>query len=125
MTKFLLPVLFLLITYFVTPFLPWYFIGILALIAALVNSGGLLKTYAIYFAAGFGLWYSLAMMNDLKSGAILSSKIGILFGNIPKQAILFATGLMGGVTAGLGGMVGNSIHSILAKPASLKQTTGK
>ena len=125
MIKFISPVLFLLITYFVTPFLPWYFIGILALLASSINSGGLLKTFGIYFAAGFGLWYSLAMMNDLKSGALLSSKIAVLFGHLPKQAILFATGLMGGITAGLGGMVGNSIHTLFSKPVSLKQTAAK
>ena len=125
MTKFLMPVFFLITSYFLLPYLPWYAIGILALILAALGSGGFVKTFGIYFAMGFAVWYGTAMMNDTKSGAILSSRIAVLFGNIPKLIILLVTGLIGGITAGLGGMLGNSIRGILAKPVTDKQSVAK
>ncbi len=125
MAKLLVPVFFLIASYFLTPILPWYAIGILALLLAYLASGTLLKTFGIYFAMGFAVWYGIAMMKDAESGSILSSRIAVLFGNIPKQAILLITGLIGGVTAGLGGIVGNAIRGIMLKPITDKQTVAK
>lgn len=122
MSKYILPVLFFILSYLSIPYLPWYGIGILALIASTISSVSSLKTVGTYFIMGFILWYGMAMMNDMKAGSILSSKIAVLFGNIPKQAILIVTGLMGGISSGLGGLLGNSIHSLFSKPLMIKQT---
>ena len=114
MKKIITAVLFAVIAYFIMPFLPWYAIGLLALIfAAFASPDSMLKSFALYFILGFALWYGMSMLADAKTNSLLSSKVGVLFGKLPKQVLLILTGLIGGITSGLGGMTGGTIHQLV------------
>lgn len=124
MKKIIAPILFAVISYGIMPYLPWYVIGMIALIlAAIASPSSMLKSFGLYFAMGFTLWYSMSLLADVKAGSMLSSKIGVLFGKLPRQVLLSISGLIGGITAGLGGMTGSTIHQIFFGDRSLSSST--
>lgn len=103
--RFLLATLFIVIlSYFVQSIGPWWMGMVIAAIVALV--AGLRPGYA--FLSGFiGLaiaWGIAAWWADFQNHGILSTRMAVLFNDLPPSSLLIATIAIGGVTGGLGAL---------------------
>ncbi|MEP7266644.1 MAG: hypothetical protein ABI844_03380 [Saprospiraceae bacterium] len=114
MNKFLLPVIFIVAIYFAHSFLPWYGIAFFALLASLIGADKAWRSFIVYFILGFGLWFYLALGNDAKAASAMSSRIGVLFGIQSKAILMISTALIGGITAGLGGLTGSTFKAAIS-----------
>lgn len=59
------------------------------------------------------MWSSFAIYIDITSASRLSSKIGVLFGSLNIVVLVVLTGIIGGITSGLGALVGSLSRSIV------------
>lgn len=59
------------------------------------------------FLGGFLLWAGYAAVLNANNDGLLSSQIGVLLGGLGSTALVAATGLFGGLFAGLGAWAGS------------------
>lgn len=89
------------------PFTPWWTIAVwTAVLGILIDQ----KAYVHFWAAFAGaalLWGAWAFVLSQENEGILAERIGELFGGIGGYAVLVATALIGGLTAGLGAVTGS------------------
>ena len=108
--KFLIQVaLTALLSYVAAQFLPWWSLVICAAITAMALN--LSKAAAFWggFVAISLLWMLVATLIEVKTNAILSSKIGPLLGFQSSIWLILFTGLLGGIVGGLGALSGQQI----------------
>src|SRR5215217_4589791 len=88
------------------PFFPWWWPAVPGLLAGFWRPGATRAFIASALGAGLG-WAAVALYFDWRNAGLLSARIAALF-HLPGSAgLLFATAIVGGVTAGLGALVGN------------------
>jgi hypothetical protein len=104
--------------------LPWWSIAPIAAIASVIfpQSPGL--SFSTAFAAGTFVWWSSAFFLDLNNAGLLSAKIGQLFLGLKPAYLLMITGSLGGILAGLGGLTGSFLRSVIFPPQQ-KRYRGK
>ena len=94
-------------------YLPWYSLAILAAACTYWAKTKPTKSFVIYFLLGSLLWSALAIYIDISSVSRLSSKIGVLFGNLSVTVLIVLSGFIGGITSGLGALVGSLSRSMV------------
>ena len=107
----LLPALFIIGGYVLQLFLPWYSMVLLALLFGM-NYKIPFNAFLIYLVGGIVLWYGTAYMVDTLSMSRLSTRIGVLFGNQKPSILMCITGLIGGLSSGLGAMTGSLLRKL-------------
>lgn len=110
-----LMVIVIVLTFISQLFLPWWVIGIVSFAVAYVFHLSKFNTFVACLLAIFVLWSVKAWMADGNFDVPMSQLLGSLLGNISKSAIYFLTGLIGGLSAGLAGLLGTWTRT-LSKP---------
>ncbi len=96
-------------------FLPWWSVVICAAAVALILD--LNKAMAFWggFVAVSLLWMVIATVIDVKTQAILSSKVALLLGFQNSTLLILLTGMLGGIVGGLGALSGQQLRTLLNK----------
>ncbi len=114
--KFFFETLLILILGFLAhQILPWW---VIAAVAAAVGAYYNLKAGASFlagFIAAALLWGGYAGVLNFGNMGILSEKIGELFGGIGGAALVFITGLWGGIFGGLGALTGSMGRKLIER----------
>lgn len=97
--------------------LPWWAIAPVAALAGWIFPQHPAKSLLAGFAGGFLLWSLQAWWLDQGNNGILSARIGALFMGLPGGALLFLTGILGGLLAGLGCVTGCWARDLVGQPA--------
>ena len=92
-------------------FFPWWIVVIVSGIISFWSDYKPAKTFLTAFIAISGLWLTYALFIDIRTTAILSSKIAEVFA-ISSTMLLFLTSFVGGFAAGLGGTTGSMFRQI-------------
>jgi hypothetical protein len=88
------------------PFFPWWWPAVPGLLAGFWKPGATRAFFAAFLGAALG-WGAVAIYLDWRNAGLLSARIAAMF-HLPGAAgLIAATALVGGVTAGLGALVGN------------------
>ncbi len=111
--QFLIALVFIVLGMIAQSYLPWYSLAILAALCTFLDKTKPTQSFIIYFLLGGILWSALAIYIDITSASRLSSKIGVLFGNLSVAVLIVLTGIVGGITSGLGALVGSLSRSIV------------
>lgn len=89
--------------------LPWWTMAIGAFATALVfKQNGFMSFLAGLLGVGL-LWFGLADYIHITTNGILSEKIGAIFPTKSVGALLFVTGLIGGLVGGFASMTGGLV----------------
>ncbi len=111
--KFLIQILAVIIICLVLQlFMPWWVAAIAGFIAGIAFSNTSFNAFVTGFIGVFLVWSAYALWLDSQNASILSSKIAVLFSVKQPVLLLLITGLIGGITSGLGGWAGNEIRKI-------------
>ena len=114
--KFIIQVtLIALSSYVAEQFFPWWSVVICAFFITLLIPTDTLTAFMSGFAAISFLWMLVAAMIDVKTNAILSSKITLLFGLQSSILLILLTGLIGGIVGGLGALSGHQLQVLLLR----------
>lgn len=106
MSKLLFVPIILILSFVAQMFLPWWIVAVICFIACFIMVDSLLAAYAGCMGAISSLWYGGAVIADLHFDMPMSSLLGSLFGNISPSLIYLLTSMVGGIVAGLSGMMG-------------------
>ena len=83
-------------------FYPWWTVGVVAFVIALVVPQKHFAAFFTAFLSIFILWFSLSYFKDLSNDHILSSRMSLLFIKTELPAVMcLITGMVGGLVAGL------------------------
>ena len=104
--KFLLIIVLAWLSSLVVPF---YGVALAGFIASLIVRSSYLSSFLIGFIAVFILWGSMSFYIDTETNSILTSRVSALFSVDPPILVLI-TGVLGGLTAGLGSLCGSLIR---------------
>lgn len=96
--------------------LPWWTIVLWAGLAGLLSASSVAGVGAAGFAAGSLLWYGAAMAQHLLNAGRFADTMGQVFSGLSAWQLLAATGLLGGLLAGLGAMTGRALAEIFVTP---------
>ncbi len=97
---------------FAAQFLPWWNIVVICFIAgAILNMDGW-KSFLCGLVAIFLLWGLSAGWSFHHGSYIIANRMGSLLGNVGGVALMFITGLVGGLLGGLGSMTGGFFRRI-------------
>ena len=115
--KFFVSILLIAITSFVASlFMPWWVIAIVAFLVSFFipqNNG---KAFMAGFIALFLLWVGISFFISNANGHLLAHKMSLLILPINNvAAIIFFTGIIGGLVAGFGSLSGSLLKKLLAK----------
>ena len=94
--------------------LPWWIGGLVALVIACVFSLDTGKAFIIGFVALFLLWLICSMTMDAGNDGLLSTKIAELIKLPNRWILIFLTGLIGGITGGLGALLGGASAKLIS-----------
>jgi hypothetical protein len=99
--------------FLLTMFLPWWSVVISAfLISFFIKIKGW-KAFLAGFIGMIGLWGGYAAFMDIQNGAILSNKVAELFQLSDSNALIYITGLIGGLLGGFGALTGCYFRAIV------------
>lgn len=101
--------------YLIQPHTPWWSLAVIALVPVLFFDLRPAKSFLTAFLAGFLLWSLMAFLQHSANQGILTERIGGMLGGVPGIAVLFLTGLIGGLTASLGALTGSLGKFLLKK----------
>lgn len=101
-----LPVIFVL-SYILQLFLPWWIIALICYSVCFILRVNKFYAFTGSLLAIFFLWVVKAYFADQNFDAPMSALLGGLFGNVSTSAVFFLTGLVGGMVAGLSGLLGS------------------
>ncbi|MFM2428760.1 MAG: hypothetical protein RL012_644 [Bacteroidota bacterium] len=116
-------VLTVLLSYVAEQFLPWWTIGICAAIIAMCLTLNRIAAFLGGFTAISLLWMIVATSIDVRTNAILSTKIAPLLGFQSSTLLILLTGLVGGMVGGLGALSGQQLRALLTpkKPEQFRR----
>ncbi|MCU0317869.1 MAG: hypothetical protein MUC61_00815 [Amoebophilaceae bacterium] len=117
--KFLIQVfLTILMSYVAEQFLPWWTIGVCAAIVAMFLPLNGVTAYLGGFTAISLLWMVTATLIDVRTNAVLSTKVAPLLGFQSTTLLVVLTGLVGGIVGGLGALSGQKLRVLLTQEES-------
>lgn len=99
-------------------FLPWWGIVVLAAMLSFIFRVQAKWSFWIGFLAIALLWGGYAAMLDAANEAILSTRIGKLFGGVNGSLLVLVTGLIGGIFGGLGALTGSLGRGLIKEEQS-------
>ncbi|MCZ2099915.1 MAG: hypothetical protein LC107_00065 [Chitinophagales bacterium] len=109
-------ILFLLITilvFVVSLVFPWWIAGVICFIICYLLKPGYFTAFAISLISVFLIWYLKAYVNDAHFDHPVSGLLSNLLGGIPTSSVFFLTGSIGGISAGLAGLLGHWTRKIV------------
>ena len=86
---------------------PWWWPAIPGLVAGFWKPGTPIRTFLASFAGAGTAWIAVAIYFEARNEGILSARIAPVFHLPGSAALILATAAVGGLTAGLGSMVGD------------------
>ena len=101
-----------LISWGVQQLLPWWSVACVAAALCCGLNTRLLESFICGLLATGGLWLILAWRIHLDTAGGLSNKMTILFGVQDPMFLIVATGLIGGITSGLGALCGSACRNL-------------
>ncbi len=114
-------ILVVVIAYFASTIFPWWIIILTGFLIGFILPGNGFSLFLSGFIGGGLLWLGYAWKTDIETDQIVSSKIVSLIPMINDITyLLILTGVIGGVSAGLGMLTGNSFRKIFMR----KKTSG-
>lgn len=111
---FPLPIIFI-IAYISQLFLPWWVIAVISFSVCYLASVSKFVAFTNSLFAIFVLWYFKAWLADGNFDEPMSVLLGNILGEISGGAVLFLTASIGGITAGLSGLLGSWTNSLFSK----------
>ncbi len=94
-------------------YLPFYWMLILSGVAAFFMKISLIRAFAFGFIAGNMVWLGVSYFYHWTSFSPLTGMIGEIFQGLSVSSLFYITGLIGGVTAGLGAWSGAAIRHLI------------
>jgi hypothetical protein len=88
-------------------FFPWWWPAIPGLLAGFWKPGTPFRTFAASFAGAGLAWAAVAAYFEARNEGILSARVAPLFHLPGSAALILATAAVGGLTAGLGALLGD------------------
>jgi len=88
-------------------FLPWWVVGLISFVIAFILHQNKIVSFVGPLLSIFALWFGKAWWADGNFDAPMSDLLGSLLGNISGVSVLLLTGLIGGIVAGLSGLLGS------------------
>ena len=96
-------------------FLPWWVGAIATCITGYFLLNELIRSFVIGFIALFTVWTIMALWQNLGTYVSVSDSMGLVFGGIPGSLVYILTGLIGGITGGLGSLTGTLLRKTAIK----------
>ncbi len=106
----------IIIAYVLSLFMGWYSVMIASIITAFLIPLKRVTVFLVPFLAIFILWIVLSYLMGSSNDFILAEKIAVLMdleGNT--TLLLIITGLVGGIAAGVAGVFGKQLSSLVSK----------
>ena len=91
---------------------PWWWPAIPGLLAGFWKPGTPIRTFLASFVGAGVAWIAVAIYFEARNEGILSARIAPLFHLPGSAALILATAAVGGLTAGLGSMVGDHLRRL-------------
>lgn len=101
--------------WFVSPYLPWWWLLVASFICGALLPGNHFPVFISGFLAAGLVWMSAAWYLDWKNQSALSSRVVQLFPLDDPLQLVLITGLIGALGGGLGAVTGNSFRQIFMK----------
>lgn len=102
-------------TYIIQLFLPWWVIAVICFVVCYLSKVSKFVAFINSLLAIFVLWYFKAWMADGNFDEPMSFLLGNVLGGISSSAVLFLTAIIGGLVAGLSGLLGSWSRSLFSK----------
>ncbi len=96
-------------------FLPWWVIAVICFAACYQANVSKFIAFTNSLFAIFALWYFKALMTDGNFDEPMSILLGNIIGGISGSSVLFLTAIIGGIVAGLSGLLGAWSRSLFSK----------
>ncbi len=111
--KFLVQILIVIVICLVLQILmPWWAAAVAGFVVGLVFNNPSFKSFSIGFIAVFIVWATYSFWLDVQNASVLSQKIAVLFSVNQPVLLLLITGIIGGITGGLGSWAGNEARKL-------------
>lgn len=112
-------ILILVISLILQLFLPWWIIAVVALTISAWKARNGKHAFAHSFTAVFVLWIAAGLVRTLPNENILANRVGEMlmlpFAEMNWMLVLLATGLVGGLAAGMAGMAGYYLRGLVTR----------
>ena len=112
MNHFVKLIVIALVSFGLMQILPFWSVAVAGFLASLFIKSGNLGSFLTGFLAVFLLWGGMAYLINMETAGVMTEKISQLFSMSPPLMILL-TGVIGGITAGLGSLAGNQLRLAL------------
>ncbi len=93
----------------------WWWLAVAGFVAGFLFKNSRKAVFGLGFAAGTLLWGILAFYFNYLNTGNLGGKMGSLLQGITTANLLWATGILGGLLAGMGALTGNLARRIFQK----------
>lgn len=103
------------LTYFLSPFLPWWGIAVTAAFVSFLLPGHGFNVFVSGFLGIGLLWMAFAWKTDIESGSIMSEKILQMFPIDDVGLLIVATGVVGGIVGAFSALTGSTFRKIFMK----------
>ena len=110
--------LVIVVTFLAQMVLPWWIIAPIAFMICYVFNPGKFSSFTGCLLAIFVLWSLKAYIADKNFDVPVSGILGGLIGNVSQGAVFFLTGIIGGLVAGLSGLMGDWTRTLSKKSQS-------
>jgi hypothetical protein len=97
--------------------LPWWVIMPISFVMGYFLSPGKWSATWASFMGVFLVWVGMALFAESRSDISIAQLIGNVLGNIPGVVVILLTGTIGGICAGLGGLLGRWASELYSKPS--------
>lgn len=122
MKKVTLPGLFILIWGATSYFgIPWWNTAVGGVLAAWLFRLSPAAGFATGMVAGSLLWWVAALAEHMPNGGLLATRVGDMLKGLKAWHLLALTGFLGGLLAGMGGVVGGHLHGIFRKKSKFSK----
>ncbi|MDX2135915.1 MAG: hypothetical protein SFV52_14095 [Saprospiraceae bacterium] len=100
---------------------PWWNTAVAGILAAWFFRLSPAAGFAAGMAAGSLLWWGAAMAEHIPNGGILATRVGVMLKGLKAWHLLTLTGFLGGLLAGMGGVVGGHLQGIFKKKSPFSE----
>ncbi|HWD89520.1 MAG TPA: hypothetical protein VG367_15420 [Mucilaginibacter sp.] len=105
----------LILSFICNYFLPWWFVAVIAFLAALATGKKPGRSFLAGFLAVFIAWAILALLKSIPNDNILATRVAHLM-QLPNWiALLIAAGIIGGLVGGMAALSGALIRKAYRK----------
>lgn len=102
-------------TFVLQLFFPWWILTVVCFVSCYLFQTRLFAAFAGSLIAVFLLWVLKAYWADQQFDMPMSALLGNLLGKVSGSAVFLITGLIGGLTAGMSGLLGSWTKLLIQK----------